>query len=71
MDDVVIDPVAGSGSSLIAAMQLNRKAYGFEISKRFYTEACDLIRKNGGHVDLFNESPQFKKRELYTQQKLF
>lgn len=37
--DVVIDPVAGSGSSLIAAENLNRKAFGFEIKKEFYTKA--------------------------------
>lgn len=32
---VVIDPVAGSGSTLIAAENLGRKAYGFEIKKDF------------------------------------
>jgi len=37
--DVVIDPCAGSGSTLIAAERLNRKAYGFEIKKDFYTAA--------------------------------
>lgn len=37
--DVVIDPVAGSGSTLIAAERLNRKAYGFEIKKDFWTQA--------------------------------
>ena len=37
--DVVIDPVAGSGSTLIAAERLNRKAYGFEIKKEFWVKA--------------------------------
>lgn len=45
-DDVVIDPFAGSGSTLIAAANLGRKAYGFEISKRFYSDACDALQKN-------------------------
>lgn len=38
-DDVVIDPCAGSGSTLRAAMELNRRAYGFEVSKKFYESA--------------------------------
>jgi site-specific DNA-methyltransferase (adenine-specific) len=37
--DVVIDPCAGSGSTLIAAENLNRKAYGFEIKKQFWMKA--------------------------------
>ena len=37
--DVVIDPCAGSGSTLVAAERLNRKAYGFEIKKEFYEKA--------------------------------
>lgn len=37
--DVVIDPVAGSGSTLIAAERLNRKGFGFEIKKGFFTKA--------------------------------
>ncbi len=36
--DVVIDPVAGSGVTLLAAEQLGRKSYGFEIKKE-YVEA--------------------------------
>jgi site-specific DNA-methyltransferase (adenine-specific) len=34
--DVVIDPCAGSGSTLVAAQELKRRAYGFEIKKDFY-----------------------------------
>ena len=35
----MIDPVAGSGATLRAAVELDRKAYGFEISKEFYRRA--------------------------------
>lgn len=41
--DVVIDPVAGSGTTLLAAINCNRSAYGFEIKKGFYGEAQKLI----------------------------
>ncbi len=44
--EVVIDPVAGSGSTLLAAAQCNRKAYGFEIKKNYYKEAKELILSN-------------------------
>lgn len=37
--DVVIDPCAGSGSTLRAAYELGRSAYGFEVDKGFYTAA--------------------------------
>ena len=41
--DVVIDPCAGSGSTLLAAAQLGRKAYGFEIKKEFCSKATNLV----------------------------
>ena len=43
--DVVIDPVAGSGSTLVAAERLNRKAYGFEIKKNFFTAATKWLEE--------------------------
>lgn len=37
--DVVIDPCAGSGSTLQAAFELGRNCYGFEVSRDFYNKA--------------------------------
>jgi site-specific DNA-methyltransferase (adenine-specific) len=43
--DIVIDPCAGSGSTLIAAIELNRRTYGFEIKKDFHKNANLWIEK--------------------------
>lgn len=44
--DVVIDPVAGSGTTLRAAQELGRKSYGFEIDKKFYSQAKEKMISN-------------------------
>jgi len=44
--DVVIDPVAGSGVTLLAAEQLGRKSYGFEIKKQFVDDFYNILAKN-------------------------
>lgn len=41
--DVVIDPCAGSGTTLRAAVEMGRSAYGFEIEKSFYREAKEKM----------------------------
>ena len=41
--DVVIDPVAGSGSTLRAAAEMRRNAYGFEIDRNFYKMAKEQM----------------------------
>ena len=43
--DTVIDPVAGSGSTLLASKLLGRHSFGFEIKKDFYKEALDFINE--------------------------
>ena len=44
--DVVIDPVAGSGTTLKAAVQTERQGYGFEIKKNFYKQATEEMFVN-------------------------
>lgn len=52
--DVVIDPCAGSGSTLLAAAQCGRKAYGFEIKKDFYKAAKEQVLSRI-QKDIFSE----------------
>lgn len=52
--DVVIDPCAGSGTTLRASMELNRKSYGFEIVKDFYNKANEqMISVDDSQITLF------------------
>lgn len=41
--DVVIDPCCGSGSTLRAAYEMGRSAYGFEIDRNFYRQAIERM----------------------------
>ncbi len=41
--DIVIDPVAGSGTTLKAAAEMNRHAYGFEVDRKFYKDAKEIM----------------------------
>lgn len=41
--DVVIDPCAGSGTTLRAAYELGRNSYGFEVYKPFYKDAKEKM----------------------------
>lgn len=54
--DVVIDPCAGSGSTLRAATELGRSAYGFEIDRNFYKRATEemLVFERNNQLSLFD-----------------
>lgn len=53
--DVVIDPVAGSGSTLRACAELNRSCYGFEIKKDFYNKSKEKMINEEILDDLLNK----------------
>ena len=53
--DIVIDPCAGSGSTLYAAYKLGRHSYGFEVDKAIYEEAMQKMI-----LPLFNRSEQIR-----------
>jgi site-specific DNA-methyltransferase (adenine-specific) len=50
--DVVIDPCAGSASTLIAAKNLNRHSFGFEIKKDFFALATKRIAESSNQAGL-------------------
>ena len=58
--DVVIDPCAGSGVTLLAAEQLGRKAYGFEI-KREYVEGFKSKLASNVQSTVFQMDKVFEK----------
>ncbi len=52
--DVVLDPFAGAGSTLIAAKLLNRRYIGFEIDKQYYDIAYSRLYKEPQQTKMFN-----------------
>lgn len=57
--DVVIDPCAGSGSTLRACGELNRRGYGFEIDKKVYKKAVEKM--------LIFKKPDYEQLEIGKQ----
>ena len=54
--DVVIDPCCGSGSTLRAAAELGRSAFGFEIDRTFYNRAKNemLVFEKDNQLSIFD-----------------
>ena len=52
--DIVLDPFAGAGSTLIAAKRLNRRYIGFEIDKQYYDIAYNRLYKEPLQTTMFN-----------------
>ena len=68
VDDVVIDCCAGSGTTLLASANLNRRAYGFELKKEFvkgFYEKLLPLR----NADIFAEA-ELEDKQLARKQKM-
>ena len=52
--ELVVDPFVGSGTTLIAAQDLNRNAVGYDLQEQYIS----LCKKRLSHDNLFNESQQ-------------
>lgn len=65
--DVVIDPCAGSGTTLIAARNLGRTSYGFEIKKDFYENALALIGETAIQPSIFSAMDDMKQNSVKAQ----
>jgi site-specific DNA-methyltransferase (adenine-specific) len=71
--DVVIDPCAGSGTTLRAAAELGRNAYGFEIKKDFYNKSNELMLStiNQDMFTFMAMQEQEQKKQKYISQSFF
>jgi len=63
--DVVIDPCAGSGSTLIAGQELKRKCYGFEIKKDFFAKVNKWLDIEDTQQTLFTEIKKLNQQDLF------
>lgn len=63
--DVVIDPCAGSGVTLLAAESLGRKSYGFEIKKEYVDSFNSILAKNV-QTTIYNQ--EFEQLKNYKQE---
>ena len=52
--ELVVDPFVGSGTTLVAAQDLNRNAVGFDLNERY----IELCRQRLAHNNIFNHSKQ-------------
>lgn len=69
--DTVIDPVCGSGSTLRAAAETDRNAYGFEVNRETYEKARDIMLDGYLTGDYYGAKVGVEKTKVDRQLRLF
>ena len=62
--DVVLDNCMGSGTTIVGAIQTNRKYIGMEITKKFYSIARDRVDEALGYCGLFKNDDKKTKEAV-------
>lgn len=53
---IILDPFPGMGTTLVRAVQLNRKYIGFDLSEEYCKIALDRLREAESVIPLFGEN---------------
>lgn len=60
----ILDPFAGSGSTLVACQKLGRQGTGIEIDPDYWTVACERVHKAWQEPDMFIEQAAPKAQQV-------
>ena len=64
IEETILDPFMGSGTTLVACQQLGRKGTGIEISEKYFDIACKRVEQAAAQPRLFTEPVQKPKQEV-------
>ena len=70
INDLLYEPFLGSGTTMVAAHQLNRKCYGMELDPKYCQVIIDRMRKLDANIKIKRNGKARKPMILFTTMKL-